>query len=87
MRRWGIGYAQRVRFEDSSREENSQEDVLTCDPALVGVFNRDLFETIVVIWWEIWRGQKLTMVICSPFAVRVASLTRYRSRRTKWSSA
>ncbi len=50
MRSWGIDYAQWVRFEDSSREENSQEDVLTRDPALVGVFNRDLFEMIVVIW-------------------------------------
>jgi hypothetical protein len=50
VRSWGVGYAQWVGFEDSSGEENSQEDVLSGDPALVGVFDRDLFERIVVIW-------------------------------------
>lgn len=39
-----------MRFEDSSGEKNSQEDVLTCDPAFVRVFDRNLFERIVVIW-------------------------------------
>jgi hypothetical protein len=37
-------------FEDASGEENSQEDVLACDPALVGVFDRNLFEKVVVSW-------------------------------------
>jgi hypothetical protein len=50
VRSWGVDDAQWMGFEDASGEENSQEDVLACDPALVGVFDRNLFEKVVVSW-------------------------------------
>ena len=50
MRSWGVDYAQWMGFEDTAGEENSQEDELTCDPALVGVFDRNLFGRVVVTW-------------------------------------